>query len=235
MKVIFLLLVLLVNSVHSSSENDCNCLAVPQIAPIKELSALLEVNERIKTEFKQRPIVLAGHQQVLSFETNFKVPVFGKDLYWGRIFLNDRNPSTISYRDELLAEKHFSEEIQNPLSIWTSGYELSEINSPRGLSLIKVPGSEVNIRSVEAPFTTSNGGRLKLKVKAPRTQEMDLLIDVKRSLNSISRTLLINGTEIPFDSFKVNARSGILGVSILNGVQEIQFFKEGRRVHVIRP
>lgn len=213
----------------------CETHAVPEILEDSQISSLVKVSDKLKQDFKRRANPKKGYLLALNFETNFEAPIVGSDLYWGRIYLNDGDPTKISYRDELAADEHYKKEVADPSKFYMGKYSISSINSDKGLPLIDAGGASVNVKSVGTDFSTKTGGRLSLKVKAPSTALMNITMDVKRSGNQISKTLVMAGKSVPFDSFKINAKSGLFGVSILNGVSNVQFFKNGKVVHTLNP
>jgi hypothetical protein len=196
---------------------------------------LQKVNQGVKRDFKRRTLTTKGYHLGLEIETNFQAPLVGKDIYWGRIYFNDGDPNRIAYRDDLIAEKNYAKESKKPSSFNYSPYQVSDINSSKGLTLIEAAGAKVNVKSVGSPFSTTTGGRLAVLVKAPSENARTLVIDIARNKNQISKFLIHNNKRIAFDTFKINASKNFLGVTtILSGVDSIQFYSKGKLVQTIQ-
>lgn len=193
---------------------------------------LQQLNQGIKRDFKRRPLNVKGFHLALSIETNFEAPIIGKDIYWGRIYLKDGDSQNIGYRDDLVAEKNYSRELKNPGRFNYSTYKVSDINSSSGLSLVEAAGAVVNVKSVGKAFSTSRGGRLAIKVKAPSEKARTVVIDVVRENGKISNYLIVNNKRLTFDTLKINASKNFLGVrTILSGVDSIKFYSNGKVIH----
>jgi hypothetical protein len=188
---------------------------------------LRELSEGIKKEFKRRHSTPRGSILAINIETNFTVPVIGRDEYFGRIYLKPGDPK-IRFRDELLAERNYDEEKRDPDHPFYTPYLVSEINEPDGLSLVKSTGAEVNIKS-NGSFNTNTGGRIFLKVKAPGESSANYVIDVEIKEGKIQNYIIHNGKKIPFDSLKINADKNFLGITtILSGIKNITFSQNGK-------
>lgn len=232
-----LTLTLLFSFQANSSEIDENCV-YPIGEPILEVGQAKMINQvssAVKKDFKRRPMNIKGFNLALNIESNFEAPLIGQDPYWGRIYFKDGDDKNIAYRDDLIAEEHYKEELKAPGVFNYSTYKVSDINSAKGLSLVKAAGAEVNVKSADGKFSTKTGGRLTIKVKAPSENPYNLSMDVVRAGNKVSKFLLIAGKRIPFDSFKINASKNFLGVTtILSGIDTIQFYAGGKVVHSIK-
>lgn len=215
-------------------EEDCDYPASVPVLETGNAKMIKELHDGIKSDFKKRPMNLKGYNLALSIETNFEAPIIGKDKYWGRIYLHDSDTKNIKYRDDLIAEEHYNKEKKNPGSFNYSNYSVADINSAKGLSLVKAAGAEVNVKSSDGKFTTKNGGRLVVKVKAPNEKAFNLTMDVNRQGARVNKTLILGNKRVPFDSFKINASKNFLGVTtILSGITNIQFYSGGKVVHTI--
>ncbi len=230
---ILITILLFLSFINGSLAEDCHySVTGDEILDGDNIKMLRQVSNGLKREFKRRPFNVKGFHLALSIETNFEAPLIGKDIYWGRIYLKDGDSQNIGYRDDLIAEKNYSEESKKPGRFNYSNYKVSDINSAKGLSLVKAAGAEVNVKSVGKAFSTTSGGRLAIKVKAPSENARSLVIDVVRRNGSISNFLIVNNRRIPFDSFKINASKNFLGVTtILAGVDSIKFYSGGKVVH----
>jgi hypothetical protein len=233
-KALVLTLAILMSFSVSSSTDTCNCgLDINSIFS-EDLKSFSVINESIKANFKKRAVTTPGYLLALNVETNFEAPLIGKDIYWGRIYFKESAPDKIMYRDDLIAHDNYNKEKENPALFYFTNYKVGDINSPQGLSLIKAAGAEVNVKSHGAPFSTKTGGRLAIKVKAPKEKAITMYVDVVRKGNQIQKFLLVNNKSIPFDSFKINAsKTLITGTSILNGIDNVQFTSYGKVVHTI--
>lgn len=231
MKVLFLFLFFL-PIIGFTQVNDCNYSPVPPVLNDENMKLVGAISNVAKREFKRRPIGLPL-RLALNIETNFEAPLVGKDIYWGRIYLKDGNADQVFYRDDLLAEDNYNNEVKFPNKVSNSSYKVKDINSAAGLSLIKAAGAEVNVKAV-GKFSTATGGRLNIKVKAPGENSMMVTIDVVNTKGKISNFLIVNNKRIPFDSFKINASKNFFGItSILNGIDSIQFTSGGKVIHTI--
>lgn len=234
----FLLTLTLLFSLNIFAEElDENC-EYPIIEPILEVGAAKMINQvstAVKRDFKRRPMNVKDFNLALNIETNFEAPLIGKDPYWGRIYFKDGDDQNITYRDDLIAEENYNDELKKPALFNYSKYKVSDINSSKGLSLIKAAGAEVNVKSTDEKFSIKTGGRLTIRVKAPSENPYNLSVDVVRAGKNVSKFLLIAGKRIPFDNFKINASKNFLGVTtILSGIDTIQFYSGGKVVHSIK-
>jgi hypothetical protein len=232
MKYLLILLIALSFSVQAT-ETQCHEFSLPIIERDYK-NNIQKIHDVLKREFKRRPINVNGLQLALNIETNFEAPLIGNDIYWGRIFFKDYDESNIAYRDDLIAESKYNREKQNPGTVNYSNYKVAEINSANGLYLVKAAGAEVNVKAVAANFSTKAGGRLSIRVKAPKEPPVLITIDVERTPKGINKFLIVNNKRLPFDSFKINASKNVItGTSILNGIDNIQFFSQGNLTHTI--
>lgn len=234
MKALILSLSILFSSVVSANTDKCNC--VPNINSVldENLKSLTNIGDSLKDNFKKRRVTTPGYLLALNIETNFEAPLIGKDIYWGRIYFKESAPDKVMYRDDLIAGDNYNKEKANPSLFYFTNYKVGDINSPAGLSLIKAAGAEVNVKSHGAPFSTKSGGRLAIRVKAPKEKPITMYVDVVRKGNQIQKFLLLNGKSIPFDSFKINASKNLItGTSILNGIDSVLFTSYGKLVHTI--
>jgi hypothetical protein len=207
------------------------CLPTPDILDEEVVASFEAVNDKIKEDFKRRPVTLSKYHSLLNIETNFEVPVVGEDTYFGRVYIVDGKPDILKYRDEMIADRQYKNESKDD-SFYFSEYKVSDINSPKGLSLIKQAGAEVTMKSTG--FTTTKGGRIYLKVKGPGDSPQNLVIDVKISPGKIENFLIIGGQRIAFDSLKINAdKSFLTGTSILAGIKSLVFSKNGQTTKTI--
>lgn len=233
MKSLVFSLILLFSFPVSANPDNCNCLDINSVLD-ENLKSFSNISESLKASFKKRKVTTPGYHLALNVETNFEAPLIGKDIYWGRIYFKDGAPDKIMYRDELIADDSYSKERVKPAAFFFSNYKISDINGPTGLSLIKAAGAEVNVKSHGAPFSTRTGGRLAIRVKAPKEKPITMYVDVVRKGNQIQKFLLVNNKSIPFDTFKINASKNLItGTSILNGIDSIQFRANGKLVHTI--
>lgn len=229
----FVLLFLLSFNSWSDSRCDYPLAGEPVIDDANEMM-LQQVSKGIKRDFKRRAMNINGFHLALAIETNFHAPLIGKDTYWGRIYLKDGDTQNIGYRDDVIAEKNFARESKNPGSFNYSTYKVSDINSSKGLALIEAAGAEVNVKSIGTPFSTSRGGRLSIKVKAPGEKARTIVVDFARNGSQIRKHLIVNNKRIAFDSFQINASKNFLGITtILSGVDSIKFYSGGKVVHTI--
>ena len=229
-----LLLLFSILFVHNSAQAEICMPGVDDgLGKLEELAENVEaVADSLKEKFKRRPITLSKYHPLINIEANFSAPLVGKHKYFGRIYVVDGQPGIVKYRDEIIAQKRYSEEAAQPSSFYLSEYKLSDINSPAGLNLIKAAGAEVTIRSTD--FSTTKGGRLLLKVKGPGDSPQNLVIDVKPTPSGLQNYLVINGKSIPFDSMKINAdKTYLTGTSILNGINNLEFSSKGSIKHTI--
>lgn len=234
MKNLLIILMFVVPSLSFAFDFDCvPTEVIPDIMNPEHVDMIQEISDQGKRDFKRRPINKPNYMLALNIETNFEAPLIGKDPYWGRIYFKDKDDTNIYYRDDLIAEDHYKDEKKDPNSFWHSTYSKNDINSAKGLSLVKAMGAEVNVKSVGTPFSPKTGGRINIKVKAPKTNAFNLLMDIKRSGKNVTKELIVGSQKIAFDSFKINAARNIFGISILNGVDTIQFMKGGKVVHTI--
>lgn len=233
---ILLSLILLFSLNAFSVEGDQIC-ELPNTEPIlndETLKLVGSLSTSIKKDFKRRPLTTSGFNLALSIETNFEVPFIGKDPYWGRIYFKNGDDKNIAYRDDLLAEENYSKEKVDPNKFLYANYSVANINSAKGLSLVKAAGAEVNVKSADGKFTTKTGGRLTIKVKAPGESSISLTVDVVNTGGKVSKFLIIGNKKVSFDSFKINAEKNVFGsTSILSGIETIQFFSGGKVAHTI--
>lgn len=233
MKVLVLFLTFFMSYSVSANADKCNCLDIDSVLG-ENLHSLTNISDSLKNNFKKRPVTTPGFLLALNVETNFEAPLIGKDQYWGRIYFKESAPDRIMYRDDLIANDNYNKEKVNPALFYFTNYKIADINSPAGLSLIKAAGAEVNVKSHGASFTTTTGGRLAIRVKAPKEKPITMYVDVVRKGKQIQKFLLVNGKSIPFDSFKINASKNLItGTSILNGIDNVQFMSFGKVVHTI--
>ena len=205
---------------------------VPEILDSDVIDSLEAVSDKVKEDFKRRPVEYKTYHSLLNIETNFEVPMVGRDTYFGRVYIVDGKPDVFKYRDELIADRNYQKESKNN-SFYTSEYKVSDINSDKGLSLIKQAGAEVTMKSTG--FTTTEGGRIYFKVKGPGDKPQNLVIDVKISKGKIENFLIIDGKSIAFDSLKINAdKSFLTGTSILAGIDSLVFSKDGKPTKTIK-
>lgn len=231
MKVLFLILFIFPLA-SFAQENDCDYSPVPPVISEENMKLVGAISNVAKREFKRRAIGLPL-RLALNIETNFDAPLVGRDIYWGRIYLKDGDSEKVFYRDDLMAEDNYRNEVKNPNSVSIGSYPTKDINSASGLSLIKAAGAEVNVKAV-GKFSNATGGRLNIKVKPPGEKSMMVTVDVVNNKGKISNFLVVNNKRIPFDSFKINASKNFLGItSILNGIDSIQFTSGGKVIHTI--
>lgn len=180
----------------------------------------------IKEDFKKRKPPYATYKPLINITSNFTVPIVGSDHYFGNIYLVKGQPGVVKYRDELIADRRYSEE-KSDNSFYTSEYKVSDINSPGGLVLIKKAGAEVSLSS--GNFTTTTGGSLKLKVKGPGDKAKFLQIDVVITNGVAKNYLVIGGVKHPFDTMNITAEKDFFGGrSILSGIESVQFSSNGQ-------
>ena len=191
-----------------------------------------DVNSGIRNEFKKRPVATPGYRLALAFDTNFKVPLVGTDKYFGRIYFTP-NAKEVKFRDELIAERRMKEEQEKVGRFYYTGFDVKDINSPQGLTLVKAAGAEVTLKSI-GNFSTTQGGRLTLRVKIPMQKPSLYVFDIEVK-NGVVKKYLINGTErISFDTFKINAETNMFGTpTILSGIDNVQFLTAGKVTHII--
>lgn len=226
---ILLTLTLLFSLNAFAEELDENC-DYPIMEPILEVGnakMISEVSDAIKNEFKRRPTNLG--LLAISIESNFSVPVIGNGNYFGRIYMRP-GETKIRYRDELIADDHYKDEKAKPNNPYFSTYNVSDINSANGLSLVKAAGANVSIKS-DGKFSSSTGGRVYLKVKAPGEDATSYTIDVTVVGGKVQNFIHHQGKRIAFDSLKINADKNFLGsTTILAGIKNIQFSNKGKVV-----
>lgn len=234
MNILILLILIMPFTAFSTGIELCDETFIEPVLSEENESMLNDLEDGIKKDFKRRPLKSKNFDLALSIETNFTAPIIGEDKYWGRIYLKKDDSENIAYRDELITEKHYKKESKSPSSFQYSTYSIADINSSDGLSLIKAAGAEVNVKSPDGKFTSQKGGRLSIKVKAPNEKAMMLTMDVSRSGGKIYKSLIIDNKKIPFDSFKINASENFMGVtSVLAGIDNVQFYSNGKIVHTI--
>jgi hypothetical protein len=188
-----------------------------------------------KNSFKRRASPYTSiHTLAMSIETNFPVPFIGSQNYFGKIYLLTNDVTKIDYRDEQIAHKYYKEELKKPKDFYTQGYKVSSINSKSGLDLVNAAGAVVNLKS--GNFSPVKGGRLYLKVKAPKTEEMNITMEVVVNDRSVQNYVVVGTQKYPFTSFTINAdKSFISGTSILNGILSVEFNQNGRFSYSIKP
>ncbi|GEM_PF-4817534 len=182
-----------------------------------------------KDSFKRR--TYSGYDMLVKINTNFTAPVVGNGKYFGYIYTVPGNSSTVKYRDEITADDHYKQEINDPSSQYMSSYKVNDFRAANGLELINAAGAYVRLKSSD--FTMANGGTLKLSFKIPLQKSGSVDIVVKK-VNGKLKTHVKNaqGKLVPFDSLNLNAKKTfVTGTSILNGVSNIQFVSGGRTVH----
>lgn len=188
------------------------------------------VSELSKTDFKER--LNSQYNLLVKINTNFKAPLVGKDIYFGYIYTVPKNDSEIKYRDELIANRHYKEEINRPVSQYMSSYKVSDFRAKNGLELINAAGAYVRLKSNDFSMTT--GGTLKLDFKIPnqKSGSVDIIV---RNIKGQLKTYVKNssGSLVIFDSLTLNARKGLLtfGTSILAGIKSIEFKMGNSNVH----
>ena len=236
MKIILIIILLFsLNAFAKEVDDNCETAIMEPILDVGTTKMLNQISTAVKRDFKQRPMNVKGFNLVLNIESNFEAPLIGKDPYWGRIYFKDGDEKIIAYRDDLIAEHHYHDELKAPEKFSYSTYKMADINSTNGLFLVKAGGAEVNVKSTNGKFSTNTGGRLTIRVKAPGKNPQDLLLDVVKSGNKVSKFLIVSSQSIPFDSFKINASKNFLGVTtILSGIDTIQFYSGGKVVHSIK-
>lgn len=214
-----------------------NALAVYNEATLHEMNLSYEQLEEIvntsmtqdKRSFKKR--LYSDYDMLVKINTNFQAPVVGKDTYFGYIYTVPGNSSIVKYRDEITADDHYKEEINNPSTQYMSSYKVSDFRAANGLELINAGGAYVRLKSSD--FTMTNGGTLKLSFKIPLQKAGTVDIIVKKEGGSL-RTYVKNSASklVRFDSLNLNAKkSFVTGTSILNGVRNIEFMSGGNVVH----
>lgn len=231
LSILFFILIPLLASANEFEE--CLNPAVPEILESKHYEMIQQISDQGKRDFKRRPYVNPAYLMALNIETNFEAPLIGRDPYWGRIYFNEKDDYNIYYRDDLTAEKYYNNEKNNPKTFWQSTFNSQDINSSKGLYLVKAMGAVVNVKSLRGDFSPKTGGRINIKVKAPKTNALNVMVNVKRSGKNITKELVVDDKMIAFDSFKINAARSMFGISILNGVDSIEFMKGGKVVHRI--
>jgi hypothetical protein len=180
----------------------------------------------IKADFKKRKPPISTYKPLIKITSNFTVPLVGSDNYFGNIYLVKGKPGIVKYRDELIADRRYSEEKQDN-SFYTSEYKVSEINSPAGLVLIKKAGAEVRLTSTN--FSTTTGGSLKLNVKGPGDKIKSLQLEIVITNGVAKNYLIVGGTKHPFDTMNITAEKSFFGGrSILSGIESVQFTSNGQ-------
>lgn len=193
---------------------------------------LTQLTSEVRNDYKKRPTTNPGYRLALAFDTNFKVPVVGTDKYFGRIYFTN-NKEEIQYRDELITERRLKEERERPTVFYYTAYKASDINSPKGLTLVKAAGAEVTLKST-GTFSTDRGGRLNLRVKIPMQNPVTYVIDIVVQNGNVQKFIMDGNQRVPFDSFKINAENGMFGgPSILSGIDNIQIIRGGKVTHTI--
>lgn len=184
-----------------------------------------------KREFKKRKSPIKSFKEALRIEANFKVPIRGKDTYFGRIYLT-KDTQHIKYRDELVAEEFYSKEKADDKIFYSTNYKVSDINSNKGLSLVDGAGASVTLRSPRKNFNTRTGGELILNVKHPFDGKFSLNVKViVNSSGNSSTTVNVDGRSVAFDTLKINAA----GFGITAGIKNVEFYNNGRLVETINP
>lgn len=220
---------------YSLFAEECNDVP-PEKMPLstENYEMVKKLNSEIRADFKRRNENSTGYKRVLSFDTNFKIPLIGRDRYFGRIFFTN-NSSEIKYRDELIADRNFDKEKKKPGSVYYTSYSTSEINSPQGMKLVQGAGAEVTLKS-EGQFTTTKGGRLVLRVKIPMKKPATFIFDVAVNNGIVQKYIIKDNLRIPFDHFVINAETNMFGTpSILSGIDNLQFYRNGKPVTSISP
>lgn len=181
------------------------------------------VTAQERRDFIRRHATPAGGWSLaLNIETNFKVPFVGSQNYFGRIYFK-KGHAQIRYRDELLADDHYRDESANPRFYNTSGYSYSRMNNPRGYSVA------TGVRLIGRSLDSNNGGGLTIQVDPPGSAPMNIPMDVQVVNNRAVLSVLAGNRRVVFNQIKINATRG----SILRGVENVQFFQNGRLVHTL--
>lgn len=218
---------LIIMSLHAGAQSICKApVGVTPVDP-EVTKSLSDIRKCVRNQFKRRAVYPAGFTLALNIETNFNIPFVGKDPYFGRVYFSP-GKDEIKYRDEKISQDNLTKEQKKPSSIYLSSYKLSDMNSDKGLSLVNGGGAEVVLSSPTHNFSSTTGGRVAAKVKGPNGKALRFIIDIELSKGKAQNYVINNGKRIPFDTIKVNAKGGFMGVSILNGVQNIQFIKSGK-------
>ncbi len=217
-----LFLCLLATSFSALALPEPTCVDSSEECLTEEFTSLdfLDVEKR---DFKKRSPQKKSLREIIRIETNFKAPFSGKDPYFGRIYLNT-DPNKLSYRDELLAEKYYSVELNNPSLFYITNYKVSELNNGDGLSMIEGAGAEVNLKSVNGKFNSRTGGRLVLKVKHPISGTFSLNLNLIIKNGTVISSVEDDGKSYLFDSLKINA----VGLGIAAGIKNLEFSRKGQ-------
>lgn len=218
---------LIIMSFHAGAQSICKAPVGNKPVDPAITKSLADIRKCVRSQFKRRVVYPQGFSLALNIESNFNIPFVGKDHYFGRVYFSP-GKDEIKYRDEKIAQDNFAKEQKNQSSIYLTSYKLTDMNSSKGLSLVNAGGAEVVLSSPTHNFSSTTGGRVSAKVKAPNGKALRFTIDIELSKGKAQNYVINNGKRIPFDTIKVNARDGFMGVSILNGVQNIQFIKSGK-------
>lgn len=186
-----------------------------------------EIRKCVRNQFKRRRVNPSGSILFLNIESNFTIPLVGKDPYFGRVFITP-GKNEIKYRDEKIAQKFMQIEKKNSASIYLTTYSTNDVNTKHGLSLVDAAGAKVVLTSPAQNFNSSKGGRLTASVQGPNGKPLSFAIDIEITPKKVQNFVILQGKRIAFDTIKVNAKDGLMGVSILNGVQNIQFMNGGK-------
>lgn len=224
MKKLYTLFLILIS--FSLFAEECDCPGSPLDEENKQTIELGKRAAEILIKKRQPP----NGQVLLALETNFKVPFIGKDNYFATLYTKSGVQDQVRFRDELIAESSLEEEKTDEKKFYYSEFAVTQINNPSGLELIKKAGAEVTVKS-NGNFSLTTGGRLFVKVKAPRDRPIDLVLDAEVENGKMKNFLVLNGQRIPFDSMVINAEKGMMGgPSILSGIQNIQFISSGKTI-----
>lgn len=218
---------LIIMSFHTGAQSICKAPVGAKPVDPAFAKSLSEIKKCARNQFKRRAVYPKGFGLALSIESNFNIPFIGKDNYFGRVYFSP-GKDEIKYRDEKIAQDNLAKEQKNEAGIYLTSYKLSDMNSSKGLSLVNSGGAEVVLSSPTHNFSSTTGGRVSARVKGPNGKPLRFTIDIELSKGKAQNYVINNGKRIPFDSIKVNAKDGFMGVSILNGVQNIQFIKSGK-------
>ncbi len=218
-----LIFILMMSASAFATEELCEIPGMTEYELPSELETVHAISKAEKREFLARSATPAGGWTLgLNIVTNFKIPLFGSQNYFGRIYFK-KGDATVRYRDEMLAREHYSSESQNPRFYNTNPLTVARMNRPDGYEV------STGVRLYGRNFNTNTGGRLTIAVKPPGGRRLNVPVDMT-VLNGRPITAIQVGTQrLVFDTIRINAQDG----SILSGLDSIQLLSNGRLVHTI--
>jgi hypothetical protein len=224
MKKLIFLLVFISTQVFCESENDI----FYYIFPVERNTHLRSpASAPARVQFKKRNDP-NGLPRLVTIESNFTIPVVGRDKYFGYVVFNQKG-NTIHYRDEVQAEAHAKQESQNPNEYYTQPFPMKDFNSSHGIMLLNTSGAVVQATSPGRNFNSKTGGIIAFRFKAPGSNYLNARVEVTvRNGIPSTRVLTNDGQRLPFTMLKIN--SGLLGIL---DIKNMEFYDGAHLIHTI--